>query len=281
MSLLLPSPIPSFPATPMLSFPLKFIPRTTTRLTARGGDIIDTFTEKSGYLFDLSASEADLLTDYSVSKIASIYKRKPLILLRCLLQICLTFGKWFDNWYVDTIVDRSGQMFKFWIDIDFIRVAELQKILEELGPAYVKIAQVVSSRPDLIPPSYLDELSLLQDRITPFSTEVALKTIEQERGLPIDQLFSKISSGPIAAAFLVQVYQARLSRSRQVVAVKVQRPGVKAAISLDILILCFLAGLIKRASKFNTDLQVVVDEGASSLSQLPMIISLTFICSNY
>ncbi|GLT52194.1 hypothetical protein SLA2020_255470 [Shorea laevis] len=275
MSLLLPSlPIPSFPATPMLSFPPKFIPRATTRLTACGGDIIYTFTEKSGYLFNLSASEADLLTNYNVSRIASIYKRKPLILLRRLLQIGLTFGKWFCHRYIDTVMDRSGQMFE-------IRAAELQKILVELGPAYVKIAQVVSSRPYLIPPSYLDELSLLQDRITPFSIEVALKTIQQELGLPIDQLFSKISSGPIAAAFLGQVYQARLRRSRQVVAVKVQRPRVKAAISLDILILCFLAGLIKRAGKFNTDLQVVVDEGASSLSQLLMIISLTFICSNY
>ncbi|GLU06842.1 hypothetical protein SLE2022_238320 [Rubroshorea leprosula] len=71
MSLLLPSPpIPFFPATPRLSFPPKFIPRVTTRLAACGGDIIDTFTEKSGYLFYLSASEADLLTDYSVSRIA-------------------------------------------------------------------------------------------------------------------------------------------------------------------------------------------------------------------
>ncbi|GKV32454.1 hypothetical protein SLEP1_g41062 [Rubroshorea leprosula] len=74
-----------------------------------------------------------------------------------------------------------------------------------------------------------------------------------------------ISPEPIAAASLGQVYQARLRRSGQVVAVKVQRPGVRAAISLDILILRFLAGLIKRAGKFNTDLQAVLDEWASSL----------------
>jgi hypothetical protein len=59
---------------------------------------------------------------------------------------------------------------------------------------------------DLIPPSYLDELSLLQDRISPFSTEVAFNTIEQELGLPIDELFSEISPEPIAAASLGQVY---------------------------------------------------------------------------
>ncbi|GLT59089.1 hypothetical protein SLA2020_319280 [Shorea laevis] len=141
--------------------------------------------------------------------------------------------------------------------------------------AYVKIAQAVSSRPDLIPPSHLNELSLLQDRITPFSTEVALNTIEQELGLPIDQLFSEILAEPVAAGFLSQVYQARLRCGGQVAAVKVRRPGVRAAISLDILILCFLAGLIKRGGKFNTDLQVIVDEWASSLFRLQMIISLT------
>lgn len=146
-----------------------------------------------------------------------------------------------------------------------VRAAELRKILVELGPAYIKIAQAISSRPDLIPPSYLDELSLLQDQITPFSTEVAFDTIEKELGLPIDELFSEISPEPVAAASLGQVYQARLRHSGQVVAVKVQRPGVQAAISLDILILRVLAGVVKKAGKFNTDLQAVVDEWASSL----------------
>ncbi|XP_068502425.1 uncharacterized aarF domain-containing protein kinase At1g71810, chloroplastic isoform X2 [Phaseolus vulgaris] len=89
--------------------------------------------------------------------------------------------------------------------------------------------------------------------------------IEQELGLSLVELFSEISPEPVAAASLGQVYQARLSKTGQVVAVKVQRPGVQAAISLDILILRFMAGLIRRAGKFNTDLQAVVDEWASSL----------------
>lgn len=60
---------------------------------------------------------------------------------------------------------------------------------------------------DLVPPSYLDELSLLQDRIAPFSTEVAFETIEKELNLPLDALFSEISSEPVAAASLGQVYR--------------------------------------------------------------------------
>ncbi|MED6112312.1 hypothetical protein PIB30_060592 [Stylosanthes scabra] len=218
----------------------------------------DSFTAKSGYLFELSATEADSLSDYSVSKIAAIYNRKPLVVARRLVQTGIAFGKWFALRYVDTLMDRADDMFQ-------VRASELRKILVELGPAYIKIAQAISSRADLIPPSYLDELSLLQDRISPFSTEVAFNMIEQELGSSLVELFSEISPEPVAAASLGQVYQARLRKTGQVVAVKVQRPGVQAAISLDILILRFMAGLIKRAGKFNTDLQGVVDEWASSL----------------
>ncbi|THF97794.1 hypothetical protein TEA_013392 [Camellia sinensis var. sinensis] len=209
---------------------------------------VDAFTEYSGYLFELSTSEVETLTEYDISKIASIYRNKPLVVVRRVVQVGATLGKWFALRYLDSVNERSEQMFE-------VRAAELRKILVQLGPAYIKIAQAISSRADLIPPSYLDELSLLQDQISPFSTEVAFNTIEQELGLPIDELFSEISPEPVAAASLGQVYQARLRPSGQVVAVKVQRPGVQAAISLDILILRFLAGLVRRAGKFNTDLQ--------------------------
>ncbi|KAF7127425.1 hypothetical protein RHSIM_Rhsim11G0089800 [Rhododendron simsii] len=225
---------------------------------ASGSREVDTFTEYSGYLFGLSTSEADSLTDYDISRIFAIYRKKPLVVLRRVVQVGATLGKWFAQRYLDTVADQSERMFE-------VRAAELREILTQLGPAYIKIAQAISSRADLIPPSYLDELSLLQDRIAPFSTQVAFNTIERELGLPIDEIFSEVSPEPVAAASLGQVYQARLRTSGQVVAVKVQRPGVQAAISLDILILHFLAGLIRRAGKFNTDLQALVDEWASSL----------------
>ncbi|GMN60587.1 hypothetical protein TIFTF001_029676 [Ficus carica] len=269
MPFLLPSPPsipPFFAATPKPQSLRRHLPpfsssalrrRPLLRPLAAGRDV-DSFTEKSGYLFDIGVSEADSLADYDVARIAAIFRQRPYLVARRLFQIGTTFGKWFALRYVDGLMERSNQMFE-------VRAAELRKILVELGPAYVKIAQAISSRADLIPPSYLDELSLLQDQISPFSTEVALNTIEQELGLPIDEIFSEISPEPIAAASLGQVYQARLRRKGQVVAVKVQRPGVQAAISLDILILRFLAGLVKRARKLNTDLQAVVDEWASSL----------------
>ncbi|XP_047159288.1 uncharacterized aarF domain-containing protein kinase At1g71810, chloroplastic [Vigna umbellata] len=254
------SPFPSLISNRSLRFRPRrrhFAPRRAVQCAAAasGGD---EFTAKSGYLFELSATEADSLAEYRIPKIAAIYGRKPLLVARRLVQTGLAFGKWFGLRYIDTLLDRSETMFQ-------VRAAELRKILVELGPAYIKIAQAISSRADLIPPSYLDELSLLQDRINPFSSEVAFSMIEQELGLSLVELFSEISPEPVAAASLGQVYQARLRKSGQVVAVKVQRPGVQAAISLDILILRVMAGLVRRAGKFNTDLQALVDEWASSL----------------
>ncbi|CAA0842041.1 Uncharacterized aarF domain-containing protein kinase - chloroplastic [Striga hermonthica] len=219
---------------------------------------VDYFTQSSGYLFELSSSEAESLTEYNVPKIEAIYQKRPLILVRRLFQTAATLGKWFALRYFDGLAELGDTMFE-------VRAAQLRKILVQLGPAYIKIAQAISSRPDLIPPSYLGELSLLQDRISPFSTEVAFDIIEQELGLPIAALFSEISPEPVAAASLGQVYQGRLRSSGKVVAIKVQRPGVRAAISLDILILRYLAGVIRNAGKFNTDLQSVVDEWATSL----------------
>ncbi|GAB4845211.1 hypothetical protein Ancab_038622 [Ancistrocladus abbreviatus] len=217
-------------------------PRRLKHSTSATADV-DSFSKKSGYLFELTELEAESITEYDIAKISAIYQRKPWIIARRVFQIGTTFGKWFALRYIDGVMERADAMFK----------------------AYVKIAQAVSSRPDLIPPSYLEELSVLQDQITPFSNEVAFKTIEQELGLAIDELFSEISPQPVAAASLGQVYQAKLRSSGRIVAVKVQRPGVQAAISLDVLILRYLAGLIRRAGNFNTDLQAVVDEWASSL----------------
>ncbi|KAJ3705693.1 hypothetical protein LUZ61_009398 [Rhynchospora tenuis] len=219
----------------------------------------DTFTKYSGYLFRNGASsEAEFLTEYDVPAIARIYRRKPLLVLRRFTQISATFGRWFAQRYLDSVYERSDEMFK-------TRAAELRMILLELGPAFVKIAQAVSSRPDVIPPAYLEELSLLQDRIAPFSTEEAFRIIEKELGMPVDMLFSEITPEPIAAASLGQVYQAKLRTNGKVVAVKVQRPGVQAAISLDIYILRYLAGVARRVGQLNTDLQAVLDEWASSL----------------
>ncbi|PWZ41446.1 putative aarF domain-containing protein kinase [Zea mays] len=222
----------------------------------------DAFTRCSGYLFEEgAATESELPTAYDLPGIAAVYRRRPLLVLRRSLQIGTSFGRWFALRYLDRVNERADDMFE-------LRAAQLRRILLELGPAFVKIAQAVSSRPDVVPPAYLDELSLLQDRIAPFSNDVAFNIIEKELGLPLDMVFSEITPEPVAAASLGQVYQARLRSSGKIVAVKVQRPGVQAAISLDIYILRFLANLARKAAKLNTDLPAVLDEWASSLFRI-------------
>lgn len=112
--LLVPSPIPSVPAITNLklklspeSKPFKF---RSWRLAATRD--VDAFTEKSSYLFQLSATEADSLVDYDLKKIGFIYRRKPLILLRRIVQVGTSFGWWFGSRYVDKLMERSDQMFK-------------------------------------------------------------------------------------------------------------------------------------------------------------------------
>ncbi|KAI5010118.1 hypothetical protein ZWY2020_012255 [Hordeum vulgare] len=260
----LPLPAPALRASPAArrQRPRRRPPRPRASASAYGAGGIseeDAFTRCSGYLFEEGlATEGDLPTAYDIPGIARVYGRRPLLVLRRSLQIGTSFGRWFALRYLDSLNERADDMFE-------IRAAQLRRILLELGPAFVKIAQAVSSRPDVIPPAYLDELSLLQDRIAPFSTEVAFDIIEKELGMPLDMIFSEMSPVPVAAASLGQVYQARLRSNGKLVAVKVQRPGVQAVISLDIYILRFLAGVARKAGKLNTDLQAVLDEWASSL----------------
>lgn len=109
MLLLLPTP--SFPANFTPSKPFCLPHRRHLLLRCKAADF-DSFTERSGYLFDLTVPEADSLTEYSVSKIAAVYRRKPLILFRRLFQTGTTFGKWFALRYLDRVYDRSDLMFQ-------------------------------------------------------------------------------------------------------------------------------------------------------------------------
>lgn len=143
--------------------------------------------------------------------------------------------------------------------------AALRETLTHLGPAFVKIGQALSSRPDIMDPDYLRELEKLQDRIPSFSDEEAFAVIEQELGQPVTDVFLYISDQPVAAASLGQVYRARLRSSGEEVAVKVQRPGVMTRIALDVYILRQLAFLVRRLRNLNTDLPLLVDEWATSL----------------
>lgn len=125
------------------------------------------------------------------------------------------------------------------------RSERIRKALEELGPTFIKLGQILSTRPDLVPVELAAELSRLQDNVEPFSFDQARKVIESELGSPVSRLFLNIDESPIAAASIAQVHRARLSSGREAV-VKVQRPGIEQGVSVDLEILLHLAGLAER-----------------------------------
>ena len=122
-------------------------------------------------------------------------------------------------------------------------------ILQDLGGTFVKLGQLLSLRPDLIPNEYCEEFKKLLDEIPPFSYAEAKEVIESELKKPIGKIFSNFDKKPIGSASIGQVYRAVL-KNGQVVAVKIQRPGIKKSIETDIDIMYKLASLFEKNIKF-------------------------------
>lgn len=122
----------------------------------------------------------------------------------------------------------------------------IRKVLEELGPAYIKLGQMLSTRPDLVGKDIAEELQNLRDNtpVTPFS-EIK-KVIESELEKPIDEIYSVIDETPLGSASIGQVYRARLKSTDEEVAIKVQKPHSREIIESDIEIMKFLAVRIDR-----------------------------------
>lgn len=125
------------------------------------------------------------------------------------------------------------------------RPEELADDLERMGPTFIKLGQVLSSRPDLLPAPYLEALERLQDRVEPFPAEEAVAILEEELGTRVSRAFRTFDREPIAAASLGQVHRATLRDGREV-AVKVRRPGILDGIQEDLEALERLADALDR-----------------------------------
>jgi len=136
-------------------------------------------------------------------------------------------------------------------DLSAPRGQRLREALEHLGPIFVKFGQVLSTRRDLLPPDIADELAFLQDRVPPFSSDVAVGTIERAFGRPLDEIFETFTHKPVASASIAQVHFAVIKNrdgTTREVAVKVLRPGMLTVIDKDLSLMRMMAGWVDRLS---------------------------------
>ena len=133
------------------------------------------------------------------------------------------------------------------------RWQRIRMALEELGPSFVKLGQIAATRPDMIPQELCDELAKLQDTVPPFGFDRVRRTVEDELGDSLDVLFEEFDQTPVASASIAQVHRAVLPASGEsgqtdgkVVAVKIQRPGIRRTIEVDLEIMLDLARLMER-----------------------------------
>ena len=120
----------------------------------------------------------------------------------------------------------------------------VKRMLTELGPTFIKMGQLLSTRPDIVPDEYVQELRALQDQVAPLSYDQVAKVIQQELGAEPDKLFAEFDREPMASASIAQVHRARTHDGMQVV-VKVKRPGIERTVRSDLDILYYLAHLLE------------------------------------
>jgi len=125
------------------------------------------------------------------------------------------------------------------------RPVMLKNVFEELGGAFIKFAQFLSVRPDLVPIEYVKEFEKLQDKVRPIATEEVLKIIESELKKPVKEVFKEFSKEPIASASIAQVHKARLKTGEEV-AVKVQRPNIIDIMHRDLDLMRFFASQLEQ-----------------------------------
>jgi ubiquinone biosynthesis protein len=149
---------------------------------------------------------------------------------------------------------------------DAKRPARLRAALEELGPTFCKLGQILSTRPDLIPPEVADELAHLQDRVPPLTEAEVVQVMEEELGVPWEDVFESIEPEPLAAGTIGQVHRARLEGGKRVV-VKVQRPGAAEEIERDLGLFALFAEKAEGREALSglVDIPAVVEHLSSSL----------------
>ncbi len=199
--------------------------------------------------------EVSGLLEYDPKIISKIYQKNPKRLFKRLWQTLIPIFVYIITVMWDKITGQLKEESKA-----RIRAKQLTNLLVELGPAFVKAGQALSTRPDIIPTVLLEELSELQDQLPGFDGNKAMELIEEDLNKKINEIFLTIDKEPISAASLGQVHKAVL-KNKEVVAVKVQRPGLREQITLDLYIVRNIANWLKNnIGIIRSDLVALIDE---------------------
>ena len=199
--------------------------------------------------------EASGLLSYDPAAITRIYAGHPQRLLRRLRQTLVPIGLLLIGLAVDWLLGLLSNP-----DRARSRARECAELLVDLGPAFIKAGQALSTRPDIVPPVLLEELSQLQDQLPGFDSTLAMACIEDDLGASVDEIYESLDREPISAASLGQVHRGVL-KGGQAVAVKVQRPGLREQITLDLYIVRNIAAwLNSNIGLIRSDLVALIDE---------------------
>ncbi|MDC3073451.1 AarF/ABC1/UbiB kinase family protein, partial [Prochlorococcus sp. AH-716-O13] len=199
--------------------------------------------------------EASGLLKYDPEIISKIYQKNPKRLFKRLWQTLIPIFIYIISVGWDQLTGQLKKESKA-----RFRAKQLTNLLVELGPAFVKAGQALSTRPDIVPVVLLEELSELQDQLPGFNGNKAMELIEEDLNKKIEEIFLTIDKEPISAASLGQVHKAVL-KNKEVVAVKVQRPGLREQITLDLYIVRNIANWLKNnIGLIRSDLVALIDE---------------------
>nr|VDC96636.1 unnamed protein product [Brassica rapa] len=194
---------------------------------------------------------------YDPATISAYWGKRPRAVASRVVQLLSVAGGFLSRIAGDVINKKVKEN-------EVARAIELREIVTSLGPAYIKLGQALSIRPDILSPAAMTELQKLCDKVPSFPDDVAMALIEEELGKPWHEVYSELSPSPIAAASLGQVYKGRLKENGDLVAVKVQRPFVLETVTVDLFVIRNL-GLFLRKFPQASFLDVVglVDEWAA------------------
>ncbi|PON63771.1 Protein kinase [Parasponia andersonii] len=189
-------------------------------------------------LVEVDESSEFLPLIYDPASISAYWGKRPRAVATRIVQLLSVAGGFLSRLALDVINKKVKEN-------EVARAIELREIVTSLGPAYIKLGQALSIRPDILSPTAMTELQKLCDKVPSFPDDVAMALIEEELGQPWPKIYSELSSSPIAAASLGQVYKGRLIENGDLVAVKVQRPFVLETVTIDLYIIRNL-GLVLR-----------------------------------